>query len=147
MLIELSEMKQANSGYTPVQVIQGVKENVGAAGFTNTDLTHMQNLAVRLGSKLVRCLAEFYFELIDSTTIKMRPGDMGAVAAIDETNGYVKVALLISLYLGVGSQGSTSSSTNTTPPKKEMLTRLSENPDYTRKFEGFLKVWDWRRHY
>lgn len=141
MLIELSDQQQTNPTYTPEQVIQGVTESVGAAGFTKVDLCHIQNLAVRLGPKLVRCLAEFYFELIDPGAIKMRAADMGAVAAIDETNGYVKVALLISLYLGVGSQGSTSSTTNTTSPKKDMLSRLAENVDHTRQVDGFLKVW------
>lgn len=141
MLIELSEMKHDNPDYTADEVIQGVIASVGAGGYTKTDLTHIQNLAVRLGFRMVRNFAEFYHELIDSTAIKMKPADMGAVAAIDETNAHVKVALLITLYLGVGSPASTVSSTATSAPKKEMLARLSEHVDYTMQFETFLKAW------
>lgn len=51
-------------------------------------------------SALINNLCAVHFATVPASLLRCRPADFGAISAIDRTHPYVKVALVISLYLG-----------------------------------------------
>ena len=76
MLIAISEMLVKNPSLTGDAAVAQIRSGVGESGFLRVDLLHMFNLVVRLGHRNVKNMAEFHFELIDPSVLKMKPSDM-----------------------------------------------------------------------
>ena len=77
-----------------------VKSHFGTQSFSEADIAHLFHFAVRVLRHFCKNLGELHFSLIPPALLRCRPSDFGAVAKIDATHPYCKVALIVSLYLG-----------------------------------------------
>ena len=123
-----------------------VKSHFGSQSFSDADITHLYNFAVRVPRHLCKNLGELHFSLIPPALLRCRPSDFGAVAKIDATHPYCKVALIVSLYLGAsGGTGQVRRqvggvATFCPTVKKEVLKQLGVDVAMKKDIEGFLKI-------
>jgi len=78
----------------------------GTQTFSEADLVHLFNYAIRVPTNLISSLCELHFALIPPSLLRCRPSEFGLVAKLDKTNPYVKLCLVVALYLGAAGDGS-----------------------------------------
>ena len=82
------------------------RRQFGLQTFDEVDMTNLFNFAIRVPAALVKNLNELHLSLASPALLRCKPTDFGAIAAIDSKFPHVKVALIVSTYLGSSSQGS-----------------------------------------
>ena len=149
ILVAISDVAAHNPRQTADEILKEVTSTIGDSGFSQTDLIYIYNLSLRLGPKLVKCFSEFHFASINPAAIRMSCTHMASIATIDETNAFIKVAILIAVYLGLnnGNPAGQSCAQMVHGPKKDALTFLAENTEFTAYVEKFLKVVGRSRRY
>ena len=73
----------------------------GTQTFSEADLLHLYNYALRVPTSLVENLAQIHFAIIPAALLRVRPIDFGQLAAVDASHPYVKVVIIVSQYLAM----------------------------------------------
>ena len=87
------------------QVLARAKVLFGTQAYSDADLSNLYNFAVRVPGKLVENLCQVHFAVVPAALLRVRPVDFGTAAKLDPAWPYVKVALVVSLYLGAIASG------------------------------------------
>ena len=72
----------------------------GGTAYTDADMVNLFNYAVRVPTPLLDNLCQVHFAVVPAALLRVRPVDFGALAKVDVTHPYVKVSVIISMYLG-----------------------------------------------
>ena len=88
------------------ECLEQARARFGTQTFGETDLIHLFNYAVRMPTNLAASLCELHFALIPPSLLRCRPSEFGLVSKLDKTNPYVKLCLIVALYLGAAGDGS-----------------------------------------
>ena len=81
-------------------VMSHASAQFGNMAFSAADMANLYNYACRLPETLVDNLCQVHFAVVPAALLRVRPADFGTVAKLATTMPYVKMALIISLYLG-----------------------------------------------
>ena len=96
-----SDTQSAKSKFD--QLASKARTRFGATAFSDSELLHLHNYATRVPQQLVRNLGEMHFALVPASTLRCKTIEFDHVARVDRSVCYVKVALILGLYLGSGS--------------------------------------------
>ena len=142
--------KDPNARYQ--KVLTAARQRFGAVSYSEADFMNMYNFATRVPKALVDNMCQIHFACIPAAMIRVRPIEYGLVAKVDKTCPYIKVALIISFYMGAISGGAGAARRSAggvasfaTGIKKEVVDKINENDTFRTKVESFIK--DVIRHY
>ena len=86
-------------------VLSAAKQRFGGSAYADADFVNLFNFAIRVPTPLLENLCQVHFAVVPAALLRVRPTDFGAVAKIGTTHPYIKVAIIISLYLGAIASG------------------------------------------
>ena len=87
------------------KVIASAHTRFGAMAYAKPDLANLFNFAIRVPGPLLDNLCAVHFAVVPAALLRVRPTDYGLIAKLDKMYPYVKVALIISLYLNAIASG------------------------------------------
>ncbi len=145
---ELADMPAGSDAKEQFRLVMArAKSHFGSQAFGETDMVHLYNFAVRVPRSLCRNLSELHFSLVSPASLRCKPQDFGAIAKIDSTSTYSKVALIVSLYLGATGEAGGAARQSVTgvaavcgSVKKEMLQKMQQDSEMMKTTETFLKT-------
>ena len=118
----------------------------GNIAYTPADFVHLFNFASRVPAPLLDNLAQVHFAVVPAALLRVRPCDFGLVAKLDKSQPYVKVALVISMYVGAIASGGGSIRRQAggvaafaTSIKKDAAETIAGRQDIRAMAEDFLK--------
>ena len=134
------------------QVLTKAKTRFGGTAYTDPDMVNLYNYAIRVPTPLLDNLCQVHFAVIPAALLRVRPVDFGHVANVGSTHPYIKVSIIISLYLGAIQSGggtlrrqSGGVAAFATGLKKDAVTKLAQDQETRDSAETFLK--ELLRHY
>ena len=128
------------------QVLTKAKARFGGTAYTEPDMVNLYNYAIRVPTPLLDNLCQVHFAVIPAALLRVRPVDFGTVARVGSTHPYIKVSIIISLYLGAIQSGggtlrrqSGGVAAFATGLKKDAVTKLAQDQETRDSAETFLK--------
>lgn len=128
------------------QVLSKARARIGSSAYTDTDMVNLFNYAFRVPTPLLENLCQVHFAVIPAALLRVRPVDFGMVAKLGKTHPYIKVIIIISLYLGTIASGggalrrqSGGLAALATGLKEDAMMKLVENREAQDSAEAFLK--------
>ena len=128
-------------------VINRAKARFGTQSFSEADMANLFNYAIRVPSPLVTNLCQVHFATVPAALLRVRPCDFGQLAKIEMAHPYVKVSLVISMYLGAIASGggalrrqSGGVAAFAVSIKKDSLDKIVANRDMRDAVESFIKA-------
>ena len=99
-------------------------------------MVNLYNYAIRVPTPLLDNLCQVHFAVIPAALLRVRTVDFGTVAKVGSTHPYIKVSIIISLYLGaIASGGGTLRRQSggvaafATGLKKDAVTKLAQDQE------------------
>ena len=82
------------------QVIAQAVSRFGNMAWSSADYANLFSFVCRVPAPLVENLCQVHFAAVPAALLRLRPADFGLVAKLSSSEPYLKVALIISFYLG-----------------------------------------------
>ena len=126
------------------QLVVEAMRQFGQQAYSPSDYTCMFNIAARLGSRYSKMLAEMHFAMLSPALSSVRPKDLNTIADLSDKYHFVKIAVLIHMYLGSSDVPQTREAGGRSqvakPPNPAAIKSLIADPERMPMADRFLKT-------